>query len=200
MEQSEIKIQNSCSGRLCANKAWDMLKYQHMETETKTERAKERDWPNINTTHAVLWPSTQTHTHTQAAAAKITLTCPHFHLHSSMTKSTLFLKQRGCQKRGQGSKSPLTGSMDSPGGRWHSAMTGPCLGLNRNMWCQNEKKAWTKKHKRERGSKKKDFKRLWQMKPASMSVSLHVPSCTCLKHVYMPVPYPVQHLVLWSAT
>lgn len=132
-EVAEIKIQNFCSERVCTNTAWDMLRHQHMETETKTEAetGKERDWPNINTTHAVIWPSP--HTHTQAAAAKITLTCPHFHLNSSMAKSTLFPKQEGCQRKGRGAKLTLTGSMDSPGGPWHSAMTGPCLGLNKNM-------------------------------------------------------------------
>lgn len=76
---------------------------------------------------------THTHKHTKAMAAKITLTCPHFHLHSSMAKSTLFPKHKGRQERDQGSKSALTGSMVGPRGQWHSAMTGPCLGLNRNM-------------------------------------------------------------------
>lgn len=34
------------------------------ETKTEAETVKERDQPNINTTHAVLWPSPLTCTHT----------------------------------------------------------------------------------------------------------------------------------------
>lgn len=64
---------------------------------------------------SIMAKSSHTHTQAEAVVAKITLTCPHFHLHSSMAKSMLFPKQKDCQRWGQGSKSPLTGSMDGPG-------------------------------------------------------------------------------------
>lgn len=66
-------------------------------------------------------------------------------------------KHKERQKRDQGSKSPLTGSMVGPGGgQWCSAMTGPCLGLNRNMWCRNEKKAPPQKKQKREGKKKQE--------------------------------------------
>ena len=130
--------------------------------------------PNINTTHAVLWPSP--YTHTLAAAGKITLTCPHFHLHSSVAKSKLFPKQKGYQKRCQGSMSPSTGSVDGAGVQWHSTMAGLCFGLTRNMYCRNEKKALRQKTQREKG--RAGVKRILtgfdRQKSASMSALLHL--------------------------
>ena len=110
-----------------------------METETKTEAetARERDWPNINTTHAVLWPSP----HTQA---KITLTCPHFHLHSSMAMST-------ARREVKGQSRTLTGSMDSPGGRWHSAITVRVFGFEqKHVMLKMKRKPTQKNTKREK--------------------------------------------------
>lgn len=54
-----------------------------------------------------------------------------------------------------------------------------------------------RKHKERGGVRKEDLKWLWQMKLVSET---SVVSCICLKHVHMAVPYPVQHLVLRSAT
>lgn len=124
-----------------------------METETKTETVKGEGPANYKH-HAcsIIAKSSHTHTHihVQAAAAKITLTCPHFHLRSSMAKSTLVPNQESCQRKGQGAKLTLTGSMDSPRGLWHLAITGLCLGLKRNMWHRDWKE---KKKQREKGRK-----------------------------------------------
>lgn len=112
-----------CLHRVSANTGWDLLRRQHTRGET------EKSWPNINSKHAVLWPSPH------AAAAKTALTCPCFCLHIPLPKSTEFPKR---QKRGQVSS---TGSMHDHVAHSHGSV---CVSIEQVMekWkecCQTEK-------------------------------------------------------------
>lgn len=90
---------------------WDI----NIQRQRQKQRERDREGEGLAKHQHHACSLTAKSTHTDAATAKITLNCPHVHLHSSLPKSMLFPKQKGCQKRGQGSKSPLTGSMNNPG-------------------------------------------------------------------------------------